>query len=216
MIRPTAIRHGARWRTAPGVIPLRRAQPSITECMFIPRAPFARPPGCEGRGKRRPGRSPSRQAAAGGRAATPDTRGCLADPSASASMNSKRSSSQTGLPSAAARCATAVSTEITRSRLATSAAVSAKSSISFMKSVSGKPAGAAGPPFCRLKHCTSDNSNSGANRLGSSERRRSTAARAREWLRGLPAQARPTRSPRPASPARRLCQAAICAASAFR
>ena len=54
---------------------------------------------------------------------------------------SKRSSSQTGLPSAPARWATEVSTEMTRSRLATSAAVSAKSPISPMQSVSGNSAG---------------------------------------------------------------------------
>ncbi len=85
-------------------------------------------------------------------------------------------------PNAADRCATEVSTEITRSRLATNAAVSAKSAISPMKSVSRYAAGAAGPPFCRLIKCTPGTSNSGASRSGPIERRRSTADRAGHML----------------------------------
>jgi tetratricopeptide (TPR) repeat protein len=48
-----------------------------------------------------------------------------------------------------------------RSRLAISAAVSAKSPISAMKSINGKSAGAAGPSFCKLKKCRPGNNNLG-------------------------------------------------------
>jgi len=62
---------------------------------------------------------------------------------------------QTGLASAPARCATAVSTEMIRSRLETSAAVSVKSSRSLVRSVMFMFEGASanclqGSPFWRL------------------------------------------------------------------
>jgi hypothetical protein len=100
--------------------------------------------------------------------------------------------------------------------LATKAAVSAKSSISAMKSVSLNSAGAEGPSFCKLKKCNSGKSKNGASRSGVIERRRSVADAAGRFLRGLPAHASPMRTPEFFIAARRVRQDLTCAGSACR
>ena len=122
-------------------------------------------------------------------------------PSNQRQHGSKRSSSQTDLPSAPARWATAVSTEMTRSRLAISAAVSAKSPISPITSVSPNSAGAVGPSFCRLTKCTPGTATKGARSAGAIERLLSSAAPVGECSRELPAQTNPRAAP--AGPSRR-------------
>src|SRR6185295_19131929 len=96
----------------------------------------------------------------------------------------------TGLPSAPARCATAVSTQMTRSSWLTTAAVSLKSSSSPPTSTQSTPAGTipavAAAPFCNDTNCTPATSSTGFSTDNSIERNRS-----RECV-GLPAQESPT------------------------
>src|ERR1700720_1233798 len=101
------------------------------------------------------------------------------------------------------RCATAVSTLITRSRVSTRAAVSAKSCRSSVKSCSSMPRGgqaasAAGGPFCNEMKRTPDMSPSGAKVSRVIERRLSRRICPGLFIRP-PAQQSPTR--RPARPA---------------
>src|SRR5215472_2933060 len=105
--------------------------------------------------------------------------GLSSRPSSQRQSGANESSVHTGLPSAPARCAIAVSTEITRSSWLITAAVSATSSSAGDKSTirsvsSDAPISPARSPFCRLKKVTPSmrSSGSSANKEGS-ERSRS-------------------------------------------
>jgi hypothetical protein len=121
---------------------------------------------------------------------------------------SQRHISHTGRPIAPARCATEVSTEMTRSSAATIAAVSAKSATSPI----GSNSPAARAPFCRLTHRTPGTASSGAACSKRMERAVSGCCEAPLSRGGPPAQTSPTRG-RP-SPGSRAAQRATSSGAA--
>ena len=142
-----------------------------------------------------PGRTPSRLFFPGGTVAESGTTGCPYAPITSTSVGNRAASTHAVFPMAPARCATAVSTEMTRSRLEISAAVSAKSRSSSVQSVnSNSPRACSGrlrpPPFCRLYNLTPWMRDKGAKADSGIDRSRSLE------LVLLPAHANPTFSAR--------------------